>query len=51
MLVNEVQTAGEHLIEFNTQHTTNSKQLSSGIYFYQIRAGSYISTKKMLLLK
>jgi len=50
-LVNEEKHAGNYEIEFNTQQTTNNKQLASGIYFYQIKAGSYVSTKKMILLK
>jgi hypothetical protein len=44
-LVNEVQEAGSHSAQFNGQH------LASGLYFYEMRAGSFVSTKKMLLLK
>ena len=29
----------------------NGKPVSAGIYLYQIQAGEYISTKKMVLLK
>lgn len=29
----------------------NAKDLSSGIYYYRIQAGEYISTKKMMLMK
>ncbi len=50
-LVNEVQSVGEHSVLFNGQQTTNYKQLSSGVYFYQLKAGDYISTKKMIILK
>jgi len=31
--------------------TWNASSLPSGVYFYQLKAGSYIETKKMLLLK
>jgi hypothetical protein len=44
-LVNEYKTAGRYQTEFNA---TN---LPSGVYFYQLRAGSFVQTKKMLLLK
>ncbi|RKY96414.1 MAG: hypothetical protein DRQ13_05925, partial [Ignavibacteriae bacterium] len=43
-LVNEEKPAGEYEVEFNAVN------LPSGIYFYRIQAGSYINTKKMVLL-
>jgi len=49
--VNEEQPAGTYQVSFNTQLSTNREQLSSGIYFYQLRAGSFIQTKKMILLR
>ena len=44
-LVNEYKPAGEHEIEFN------ASDLTSGIYFYQIRIGGYLETKKLILAK
>jgi hypothetical protein len=44
-LVNEYKQAGSYEVEFNGQN------LSSGVYFYQLRAGEFIRTKKMLYLK
>jgi photosystem II stability/assembly factor-like uncharacterized protein len=44
-LVNEEKSAGEYEVEFN------GVNLPTGIYFYQLNAGKYIETKKMLLLK
>ncbi len=44
-LVNEVLTAGEHSVEFNTRN------LSSGVYFYRLIAPGFLNTKPMLLMK
>ncbi|MBK7377938.1 MAG: right-handed parallel beta-helix repeat-containing protein [Ignavibacteriales bacterium] len=44
-LINEYKPAGM----YNVQFTMNN--FASGVYFYQLKAGEYISTKKMLLLK
>jgi carboxypeptidase T len=46
-LVNEVKTAGA----YNEQFTMNNVQLSAGVYFYRLQAGSFVETKKMILLK
>ena len=46
-LVNEEKPAGSYNVEFRMQNL----ELSSGIYFYQLSAGDYVETKKMLLLK
>jgi photosystem II stability/assembly factor-like uncharacterized protein len=44
-LVNEVKPSGNYTVEFNAAN------LPSGVYFYQLRAGDFIQTKKMLLVK
>lgn len=44
-LVNGTQTAGKHFVEFD------GKNLSSGMYIYQLRAGNFVSVKQMVLLK
>ncbi len=46
-LVNEYKDPGV----YNSQFSSMNSQLPSGIYFYRLTAGSYSSTKKMLLLK
>ena len=49
-LVNESISAGEHSVLWNGRDT-NDKQVSSGIYFYKMKAGDYQKVRKMLLLK
>jgi hypothetical protein len=48
-LVNEEKPAGEYQVEFNP--ASSIRYPASGVYFYQLRAGSFIQTRKMLLIK
>lgn len=47
-LVNEQQQPGTYEVEFNTGQTVN---ISSAVYFYQLKAGNFVETKKMILNK
>ncbi|HMN26226.1 MAG TPA: T9SS type A sorting domain-containing protein [Ignavibacteriaceae bacterium] len=44
-LVNEEKSAGNYEVNFN------ATSLSSGVYLYKIQAGSFVQTKKMLLIR
>ncbi|MBK9097157.1 MAG: VCBS repeat-containing protein [bacterium] len=44
-LVEEYRQAGIHSVQFH------ANTLASGIYFYRIRAGNFVETKKMILLR
>ena len=48
-LIDEYKLAGRYEIEFRPE--SSIKNLSSGVYFYQLKTGSYIETKKMILMK
>lgn len=48
-LVDEYRAAGSHEVEFNS--STIKHYPSSGVYFYQLKAGSFVETKKMVLIK
>ena len=48
-LVDEYKPAGKYEVELNP--SSSIKNLSSGIYFYRIQAGSFAQTKKMMVLK
>jgi len=45
ILVNEDKPAGSYEVEFN------ASSLPSGVYFYQLRSGSFLQTIKMVLIK
>jgi len=49
VLVSEEKPAGNYKVDFNLNIGTH--HLASGVYIYQLRAGNYIETKKMVLLK
>ncbi len=44
-LVNEEKPAGKYEVNFNASH------LASGVYFYQLKAGDFVQSKKMILVK
>jgi hypothetical protein len=44
-LVDEYKSAGIHEIKFN------ASGLPSGVYFYKLMAGSFIQTRKMILIR
>ena len=48
-LVNAKQAPGKYSVQFNA--TTASGGLPSGIYFYILRAGNFVQTRKMILMK
>jgi len=50
-LVNEEKPAGEYEVEFNAANLLPKGSLTSGIYFYQLKAGSFAETRKMVLIK
>jgi subtilisin family serine protease len=45
ILVDEIKEAGVYNIDFN------ASELNSGIYIYKIESGSFVQTRKMLLIK
>jgi hypothetical protein len=49
-LVNEEKPAGTYEVTFDVG-ATRRVALTSGIYFYQLRAGNVIDTKKMIMIK
>jgi hypothetical protein len=49
-LVDEYKPAGRYEVEFGL-HSGEGRNLSSGIYFYQLKSGEFIQTRKMILLK
>lgn len=48
-LVNETMSAGKHTVEFSTDKI--SRELSSGVYIYQLETERFVQSKNMLLVK
>ncbi len=44
-LVNEFKNAGSYNVSFNAEN------LSSGVYYYKLKSGTFVETRKMILLK
>ena len=44
-LISEEKQAGYHTISFNADN------ISTGVYFYRLQAGEFVSTKKLILIK
>ncbi len=47
LIDNEFKEAGR----YNCQYSTGKTQLSSGVYFYQLQAGEFSQTRKLILVK
>ena len=48
-LVDSPQEVGSYTVTFNSNKGTLS--LASGVYFYRLEAGSFVSTKKLVIMK
>ena len=49
-LLRETRPAGNHSVVFNGRDDRGNA-ISSGVYFYRLRAGSYSATRKMIMIK
>ena len=50
VLVNEELASGEYEVEFNVAQVPRP-EVTSGVYFYKLETGSFVKTKKMILLR
>jgi len=49
-LVSNSMPAGYHNIKWNGNNEVGSK-VSAGLYFYRIKAGNFVQTHKMIMIK
>ncbi len=49
-LVNATRAAGRYVVQWDGRDK-NGENVSSGVYFYRIKAGDFVTTRKMVLLK
>ena len=49
-LINKAMTPGRYTVEWNGNDMLNN-EVASGVYFYELRGKSFISRKKMLLIR
>jgi len=49
-LVSDVKESGHYVVQWNGEND-KGEPVSSGVYFYRIKAGNFVSTRKMVLLK
>ncbi len=51
-LVNQAQTPGNYSVKFDASTSSaTASNLTSGIYFYKLQSGSFVESKKMILMK
>ncbi len=50
ILVNEAKESGNYTVTWDGKDNSN-KNVSSGVYFYKMKTGKYVSTRKMILMK
>ncbi len=49
-LMNESRQAGEYSVQWDATNAVGEK-VASGVYFYRLKAGSFVETRKMLLIR
>ena len=51
-ILDEYKPVGTYEIEFNADsHSSKGRNLTSGVYFYQLKSEGFVGTKKMILMK
>ncbi|MBX3007828.1 MAG: leucine-rich repeat protein [Melioribacteraceae bacterium] len=50
-LVNEPQPAGNYEVKFDARNAEHGPSMASGVYLYKLQVGSFVQTKKFVLMK